>query len=414
MPIVMTGRTIMISSILVATVLSAMPLDIKGFSVSEPPKNLGAPVNSSANDFAPTLSPDGTIMIFNSNRGGGYQDLYITRLAEGKWSVPEPLAEVNSPFNDETPFLSPDGNTLVFSSDRDGSMEMPRNERGQIRVSFDLYVSRKVNGAWSRPVPLPGDINSEHHEKSPSLSNDGKTLYYNMWPFGDINRSVLVQAEFRGGVFTNRKLMPAPFNQGHREFSLIPAEDLGGFFFSASRPENIGALNLYFVSYSGGKFGTPENLGPKINSDKADLYLARADQRYYIASSREGGNFDIYSSVVFTPGKSFQTRAIHFDFDKAVIRPESSTYLKALSGYLKENPKIKLEIIGHTDLHGTADYNRQLSLRRAQAVKEYLVREKLEPGRFSVSGAGASRPVKEGTGSGIDELNRRTEFKIVE
>ena len=404
----------MISSILVATLLSAMPFDIKGFSASEPPKNLGAPVNSSYNDFAPTLSPDGSCMIFNSNRGGRYQDLYITHLKNGAWTEPEALAEVNSPFNDETPFLSQDGNTLIFSSDRDGSREMPRNEKNQVRVSFDLYTSNRVNGAWTRPVPLAGEINSEHHEKSPSLSADGKTLYFNMWPFGDINRSILVQAEFRDGKFVNRKPLPAPFNQGYREFSLIPAEDLGGFFFSSGRPENIGTLDLYFVSYSNGKFGKPENLGAKINSAKADLYLARADQRYYIASSREGGNFDIYSSVVFTPGASFQTRAIHFDFDRAVIRPESSGYLKALSGYLKDNPKIKLEIIGHTDLHGTADYNRQLSLRRAQAVKDHLVKQELEPKRFSVSGAGASRPVKEGKGAGIDELNRRTEFKIIE
>lgn len=404
----------MIVSGIVLLVLSMSPLDISGFSVSEPPKNLGAPVNSSYNDFAPTLSPDGSYMIFNSNRGGRYQDLYITHLRDGKWSEPEPLAEVNSPYNDETPFLSQDGNTLIFSSDRDGSVEMPRNEKNQVRVSFDLYKSSRVNGAWTRPVPLAGDINTEHHEKSPSLSADGKTLYFNMWPFGDINRSILVQAELRDGKFVNRRLLPAPFNQGYREFSLIPAEDLGGFFFSSNRPENIGALNLYFVSYAGGKFGKPENLGAKINSAKADLYLSRVDQRYYISSTREGGNFDIYSSVVFTPGAGFQTRAIHFDYDKAVIKQESSAYLKALSGYLKDNPKIKLEIIGHTDLHGTADYNRQLSLRRAQAVKDYLVRQDLESKRFTVSGAGASRPVKEATGPGIDELNRRTEFKIIE
>jgi len=397
-----------------AVILSFILIAATGFKVSDSPRNIGSPVNTKYNDFSPTLAPDGTWMIFNSGRGGKYQNLYISHLKDGKWTEPKALNTVNSPYNDESPFLSRDGNILIFSSDRDGSIEMPKNEKNQVRVSFDLYWSKKSNGKWSKPQPLPGEVNTQHHEKSPSLSMDGKTLYYNMWPFGDISRVILVKAEFQDGKYMHPEKLPDPFNQGYRDFGLIPAEELGGFFFSSNRPENIGTVDLYFVSYEDGKFGKPENLGKMVNSKEADLYLARADQRYYITSSREKKNFDIYSSVVFVAGKSFDTRAIYFDFDRASIKSESYSYLDALAKYLKESPKIKVEIIGHTDLHGEEDYNKRLSLQRARAVKEYLVQRGLDPQRFKVSGAGESRPVRKGTGSGIDELNRRTEFKIIE
>ncbi len=385
------------------------------FSSYEAPKNIGSPVNSARNDFAPAVSPDGSFMIFNSNRNGKYQDLYITNLKDGTWSDPKPLTQLNSPYNDETPFLSADGTILLFSSDRDGSMEMPKNDLNQIRVSFDLYWSKQVNGEWTAPEPLPGDVNTQYHEKTPSFSRDGKTLFYSTWLFGDMNRTALVQAEFRSGRFINPKPLPAPFNSGHQDLALIPAEDLGGFFFASNRPGGIGKFDLYFVSFKNGKFGTPVNLGEKVNSKESEIYLSRADQQYYICSDRAGGSglFDLYSSFVFTKEAAFETRAIHFDFDEAVIRKESHPYLDALSNFLKEHGDTGIKIIGHTDLHGTDDYNNQLSLKRAEAVKNYLVGKGLEPKRFSITGAGKSQPVVNQVGKGYDELNRRTEFKII-
>ncbi len=394
-------------------ILSAIHIAATGFTVSDSPRNIGPPVNSKYNDFSPTLSPDGSWMIFNSGRGGKYQNLYISHLKNGKWTEPRALNAVNSPYNDESPFLSRDGNTLIFSSDRDGSIEMPKDKKNQVRVSFDLYWSKKSNGKWGKPEPLPGVVNTQYHEKSPSLSANGKNLYYNMWPFGDTSRVILVKAELQDGIFVNPTKLPKPFNQGYRDVGLIPAEDLGGFFFSSNRPENIGTVDLYFVTYENGVFGTPENLGEMVNSKKADFNLTRADQRYYITSSREKMNFDIYSSFIFVSDKSFETRAIYFDFDRASIKNESYPYLDALAKYLKESPKIKLEIIGYTDLHGSEEYNKSLSLKRAQTVKEYLVQRGLDPGRFKVSAAGESRPVRKGKKADIDELNRRTEFKII-
>ncbi|HNW26933.1 MAG TPA: OmpA family protein [Spirochaetota bacterium] len=403
------------ATFLILALSPGIRLAAQTFSSYEPPKNIGSPVNSAKNDFAPAISPDGSYMIYNSNRHGKYQDLYITYLKNGTWSQPEPMTKINSPYNDETPFLSADGTILLFSSDRDGSIEMPKDDRNQIRVSFDLYWSKRVNGEWTAPEPLPGNVNTQYHEKTPSLSSDGKTLYYCTWLFGDMNRTALVQAEFRDGGFVNPKPLPAPFNTGYQDLALIPAEDLKGFFFASNRPDSIGMFDIYFVSYRSGKFGTPQNLGEKVNSKENEIFLSRADQRYYICSDRGGGlgQFELYSSFVFTKEANFETRAIHFDFDEAVIRKESYPYLDALSQFLKEHGDTRIEIIGHTDLHGTDDYNNQLSLKRAEAVKNYLAAKGLDAKRFSISGAGKTQPVVNQVGKGFDELNRRTEFRIM-
>ncbi|MBN1534902.1 MAG: PD40 domain-containing protein [Spirochaetes bacterium] len=386
------------------------------FSVSAPPKNLGAPVNSERNEFAPAVSRDGSYLVFNSNRGGRYQDLFISYRTDGKWTDPAPLTAVNSPYNDETPFLSADGTILLFSSDRDGSMEMPKDAQGRIRVSYDLYWSKKTDDGFAAPERLPGGVNSVYHEKTPSLSFDGKTLYLSRWSFGNMSDSKLMKAHYRGGVFADPEYLPEPFNTGSQDFALIPAEDLKGFFFSSNRPGGLGNWDLYFIPFSDDKFGTPVNLGDKVNSEESEIYLTRADQRFYICSSRKGGAglFDIYESFVFKKGSGFETRAIHFDYNEHVIKSESYPYLDALSRFIGENENLRLEIIGHTDLHGSDDYNNKLSLKRAEAVKDYLRGKGIRADRFSILGAGKSRPAVNRTGKGYDELNRRTEFRIIE
>ncbi len=406
-------RSLIFFTILVGCI--SAQLFSSSFEVSDTPKNLNTPINSKENDFAPTISADGKTMIFNSNRNGKYQDLFISYNKDGKWTTPAPINELNSPYNDETPYIYyEDGSMiLLFSSDRDGSCEMPADESNIVKVSFDIYYSIFENNTWSPPLPILGDVNTIYHEKYPTVSKDGQTLYYAVWSFGQMETSILMQAEMSEEGFINKRPMPKPFNTGNYDLALIPAEDLGGFFFSSIREKGFGNWDLYFISYKNGKFGTPENLGEKLNSKENDLALCRADQRYFICSNREGsiGDYDIYSSFIFQE-ESFETRAIHFDYNSDVIKDESFDYLNALAKYLSSNNKIKIEIIGHTDLHGSVEFNLDLSKRRALSVKNYLVSKGIEVSRLTLQGAGKSKPVIDKMGEGFDELNRRTEFII--
>ncbi len=476
--------------------------------------NLGREINTQWDEFAPSLTADGSVMVFNSKRGGGsYQKIYQSRLENGEWSAPQMLTTLSSAYNDETPYITPDGEYILFSSDRDGSFEMRGARPGEIRVSYDIYISRRENGRWSSPIKLPGAVNTAHHERSPAMSPDQSTLYYTAWPFGDIKRAYIMCADFdqEHGEFINPRPMPYPINSGNQDLGLTCSPDGRGFYLSSQRPGGHGGWDLYFVGFDKGKYGEAVNLGLPINSSQNDLHLFVSEKMLIFCSNRAGGLglYDIYASIfadsekvlkiivrdkktkkplsvdlnihakskkdegetithsakkrtdekgeaVISPHKgaqemdiiisengylplfknvelpkaldeplllelspiekeaSFEIHAIHFDFESARIKPQSYPYLTALAAYLKKNPSLRFEIIGHTDLHGSEDFNNRLSLDRAQAVKDYLTGRGLDEKRFVVRGAGKSQPRVPKTGAGYDEKNRRTEFKLIE
>jgi len=111
----------------------------------------------------------------------------------------------------------------------------------------------------------------------------------------------------------------------------------------------------------------------------------------------------------------FSTTEIVFDFDKAVIKPESHKILGEIGAALVAHPELKIEIGGYTDSVGTDEYNQTLSEERARAVLDYLAKNfaKIEKGQFVTKGYGESRPITSNdTAEGMAE-NRRVEFKVL-
>jgi outer membrane protein OmpA-like peptidoglycan-associated protein len=105
---------------------------------------------------------------------------------------------------------------------------------------------------------------------------------------------------------------------------------------------------------------------------------------------------------------------MHFDFNKADIKKEYIPLLKEVAKVLKENPNINLRIEGYTDDIGTKAYNQKLALRRAIAVKNFLVKEGIQPERIQVVGFGKERYIAENT-TPIGRLtNRRAEFIVIQ
>ncbi len=105
---------------------------------------------------------------------------------------------------------------------------------------------------------------------------------------------------------------------------------------------------------------------------------------------------------------------INFDFDKANLRQENKELLSRVVGVLLTSNGYKVQIFGHTDDIGTAEYNQKLSLRRAEAVRNYLVEAGLDPSIVTVKGFGKSNPLVEGTSAEARAKNRRVEVGIID
>lgn len=116
------------------------------------------------------------------------------------------------------------------------------------------------------------------------------------------------------------------------------------------------------------------------------------------------------SLVIVTEKEIKITQQIHFEFDRDKIRPDSFPILDAIVEVLQQNPKIKIEIQGHTDNKGAAAYNKKLSDRRAAAVRKYLVTKGIEEGRLTSKGYGMEQPIVPNTTDQNRALNRRVQF----
>jgi outer membrane protein OmpA-like peptidoglycan-associated protein len=104
---------------------------------------------------------------------------------------------------------------------------------------------------------------------------------------------------------------------------------------------------------------------------------------------------------------------VFFDFNKATIRPESRTALRYLIDFLKEHTAYRIEIAGHTDSVGTAEFNLRLSRERAEAVRDYLIAKGIAANRLVAKGYGATKPRATNDTEEGRQQNRRTEFSFL-
>ena len=139
-----------------------------GASWSEP-EHLSA-INSEASEWFPTVSKNGNLYFGSERPGGkGRCDLYCSKLVDGQYGPPENLGEpINSGANEVEPFIAPDESYLIFAG-----TGLPES-----KGAYDLYVSLRQNGTWTRPRHLGDKINSVGWDFSPKVSADGKWFFF--------------------------------------------------------------------------------------------------------------------------------------------------------------------------------------------------------------------------------------------
>ena len=107
-----------------------------------------------------------------------------------------------------------------------------------------------------------------------------------------------------------------------------------------------------------------------------------------------------------------ELRTVYFGYNRSDIKPFTRKMLDENAGWLKKNPKIKVQIEGHCDERGTVDYNLALGQRRASTVRRYLVALGISPSRLYTISYGEEQPVDSGHDESSWAKNRRAEFKV--
>jgi outer membrane protein OmpA-like peptidoglycan-associated protein len=166
-----------------------------------------------------------------------------------------------------------------------------------------------------------------------------------------------------------------------------------------------------------------------FNMSRQHTYVITADKQGFSSTRATVNTSDVRRSdpddtasvtiCVSDIKNAFRVSNVYYDYDRATLRPESVASLDSLVNFMKDNPSLSVEIYSFADAKGTDNYNKNLSERRAQSVKDYLVNNGIEDQRMIVKGFGEKMPAAPNTtATGADnpigrQLNRRTEFRVV-
>lgn len=218
------------------------PLDLE----FDQPVNIGEPINTEMNEGTMTISPDGNTMYITAcNRldGLGDCDLYEAKLTDGKWGDMRNLVAINSPYWDSQPTLSESGDTLYFTSNRIGTLGGDEDS--------DIYMAiRGEDGEWKTPVNLGEPINTPQREDSPFIVPGANKLYFSSAGHGGYGKLDFFVAERNdGGTWGEPQNLGPVFNTPQDERMLTTTADEEVFYFASERsaPTNLGTLDIFMA-----------------------------------------------------------------------------------------------------------------------------------------------------------------------
>lgn len=451
------GSTLMFTRQLFSTTPSHEDFYVSTFreNIWQKAVTAGNPLNTSQNEGAQSLSSDGRYMYFTAcdRRGGmGSCDIYYSALSDGKWSMPVNLrSPVNTGSWESTPSVSADGKMLFFSSNR------PGGSGGK-----DLWLSRlDSNNVWSKPENLGPGINTEGDEMSPFIHFDGKTLYFSSDGRPGMGGFDIYMTTLTGDTaWEEPRNLGYPINTYNDETGLAIGSDGRLAYFSSMRDRKSGKDIFWFelhesvrpdpVSYIKGKVHDGEtgkllranfeliNLSTGKTTQKGStdgtgnfLVCLPAGYNYGINVSSKGylfysGNFmfegehsiaePFVKRIDLSPiktGEKMQLSNVFYEINSWELKSESRSELDNLAALLLAHKDIAIEIGGYTDATGSDEYNLGLSEKRALSVVEYLVGKGVPRSRLTHKGYGSSAPIGDNVTLEGRRMNRRTEARII-
>lgn len=207
-------------------------------------QTLSGKINGKYNDGAATFNALGNKMIFSRNNLNGRNQydvidlkLYSADLENGQWVNVQELPFNNDEWSTCHPTLSSDGTLLLFASNRPGS----------VGGSMDIWGSRFVNGQWSEPFNLGPQINTDSTEVFPFLDSEGHLFFSSNGHGGKGGLDLFVATADDSGTWTLVGNLGEPFNTTADDVNFVPLSDgTEGYWASSGGPDSKGLDDLYY------------------------------------------------------------------------------------------------------------------------------------------------------------------------
>lgn len=422
-------------------------------------------INSSFQEKSISISKDEKTLYFTSNRPGGLggTDIYrATKDSKGHWSNVKNLGpRINTPLNDDGPFIDYDGVTFYFSSQGHNGMG-----------GYDIYKSVYDTNTndYSEPLNMGYPINTPDNEVYFITSADRKRAYYSSVREDGMGYTDIYVITASEGIKPADPVVaktPEPIVTPPKKDTVVvakitppkqdppkqdpPKQDPPKVEPKKVEPKKEPKKELkplvYVVNVVDAEGKKPLNAKIKLQGQRDNIIVGASSSTpgvyefkitnpspkdYRLSVELDGYVF--YNQNLRIAGASEQEktlsrtiemrkvavgvtsilRNIYFDYDRARFKTESYTELNKLETMLRQNQNMFVEISGHTDAYGKWDYNKQLSQKRAEAVKDYLTKKGIDPRRIKAVGYGETKPLASNDDEDDGrELNRRVEFKVL-
>ncbi len=438
------------------------------------PTNIGSPINNDQDNAAATVSAEGnSLYILNVYNKSGTMGpgLSVTRLRNGNWEFPEEVKIMNFqalPRKKDNASNDNDVTTNTeFSISHDKQILIMGLKRSQTFGDNDLYVSfLQKDGTYSIPVNLGKIINTADNEGSPFLSADNKTLYFSSKGhpgYGDADIYVTRRLDETWTSWTEPENLGPQINSPYWDgyFSLpasgdfaylsskdnsIGAEDIFKIkLFESIKPDPVALINAKILDASDGNFinadleikvlnDTTGRIQVKIEFDEeTEEYkvIVPIGYKYRFFVAKEGymskeeeldlSNDNIYREIKRTfellpvkEGQKMVLNQLYFEQGKFEIMEESFEELQTIIELMKNYPKMRVLLEGHSDNQGDFRLNVELSENRVNAVRDYLTRKGgINKNRIEIKAWGPMKPISSNSDEESRKKNRRVEFTIL-
>lgn len=389
------------------------------------PQDIVSGLNTKDDEGTPAFSVDGREMYITQCKTDPnyprYAQIAVSNRADASWGAAKKLEiSRDSLSNFAHPALSPDGNWLYFTSD------MPGGKGG-----LDIWRVRLSGGTTGGVENLGEPINTPGDEEFPTFRPNGD-LYFSSNGHGGLGGLDIFIAKVGDDRHYHLEHPGYPLNSQGDDFGMTFEGLHNRGFFSSNRGDARGWDHIYSFElpeviqtvkgwvYEMDGYELPAAQVFMVGDDGTNKKLSvKGDGSFeqevkpgvtYILLATCDGYLNHKEEIHVTPVEDskehtlqFPLAGIHvpvlidnifYDFDKATLRPESEKALDGLVKLLNENPNVTIELSAHTDYIGSADYNKRLSQRRADAVVAYLTAHGIARDRLTPVGYGKEKPKK--------------------